>query len=725
MKEIENIIIYKSIEDGIEIKKSCIIYKDGSIKEGNFEDAVVAIKEVAKERNITTKAELKEIINKEIVYTMTEEEFKNSSLLSQEKEEANTIVITKEEQEEIINDDEEVVYEENYDEENNNDNYYIDYTEEYENDSSKSDGCLKVVAGTIVVGLIIAGTAYALSRCSKLGEKLVEGTTTTTTTDNIDETTNTTGTKTTTETTKIVYNNDLYDDYTLVELLNVTTNDFQKSSMINLSSSLTGFNNIFANKYLESGHDIKAALSFDEVVALQQAYNNYSVDEVRAYFNGYEVDAIHMSNAYKSASLQLMGAYAIENKENPVDMSILIDSTEGIDFYNRYHAMFLAAKEATGEEQLKLVKEFYDSVRKDFPITEEVRTEGISHSEDHNTLKDYQLAVAPMIASAEMIFQNIDVDYTLKDGEIDFINDIGLCNHADDKFERLETIMLGAYEDNENPLFEQYRNAIIAELKKDNNYVIDDAHRELSNLRRFQEVVNHDALWKHRTTYTGHFGESYTDSYGETTITWEESSTDYTTTTTTETTTIPDEDKKKVDQATEDDNNNARKKAEEEAEAEARRQQEEENRRRKAIEDEIAEDDKNIEKDIDNINKTIDGNNKDTDSSNNKPVNENDYDNIDFDDNHSDKDGNLDDSVKNVTTDGSGANQDLPDPNVTGAKFDTKVTQTNSNIPDYAMENAESNTSYIEPVGNDAYIEYSDEYTLYDEDGNPIISKHM
>ena len=71
--------------------------------------------------------------------------------------------------------------------------------------------------------------------------------------------------------------------------------------MINISSSLNGFNKVFADNYVESGHDIKAALSFDEVVALQQAYNNYSSDEIRAYFNGYEVDAVYMSNAYKSA----------------------------------------------------------------------------------------------------------------------------------------------------------------------------------------------------------------------------------------------------------------------------------------------------------------------------------------------------------------------------------------------------------------------------------------
>ena len=734
MKEINNIVNYTSIVDGKKVVKSCIFYTDGRIEEVSYDEAVVITKKLLQTEGKTLK-DFKEMLNKDTFYAMTEEEFKErfdsfkpakefemedldeaiKKLESIElkrkdkaKEEETIIpVIQVYEPEEDTEPEEEVVYEEEI--EDIEDSEYEDFTEEEqveETDESESDheyrnNGLKIAATFVAGALAIVGCAYILNRCSKTGKLTSTDTTATTTFDNNNDNSNiseTTGDDyiITDGSTYELNNNDLYNDFTFGELLDVTNNDFQKSSMINVSSSLNGFNIVFANNYTESGHDIKAALSFDEVVALQQAYNNYSTDEVRAYFNGNEVDAVYMSNAYKSASLQLMGAYTIESSENPVDMSILIDSQEGRDFYNRYHAMFLAAKEATGDEQIRLVKEFYAAVEKDFPITEEVRTEGISHSEDHNSLKDYQLSVVPMIASAEMIFQNLGIDHTLDNTSIDFINDIGLCNHADDKFERIETIMLGAYEDNTNPLFIQYKNAIITDLINSNSYVIDDAHRELSNLRRFQGIVNHDELWKHRTTYTGQYGQTYTDSTSTTTVVSGD---------------VSDEDKAKVDEETNKQNEENKKKAEEEAEAERKRQQEEADKNKKSIENEIAEDDRNLQKDIDDANSKI---------NNGQTPNENDYNNIDFDDNHSNGNGDLDNSVKNITTDGSGANQDLPDPNDYGKDFDSRVPERSYTVT-YTVDN---NAAYVEYAGEgNSYIEYDYEYTSYDGDGNPITTE--
>ena len=92
---------------------------------------------------------------------------------------------------------------------------------------------------------------------------------------------------------------------------------------------MDGFNNEFASHYIEEGKDIRAALKFEEVVALQVAYNDYSKEELKAYFNGADIRAEDLTRAYKDGSLQLMGAYAMEDPEHPVDMSMLIESEEG------------------------------------------------------------------------------------------------------------------------------------------------------------------------------------------------------------------------------------------------------------------------------------------------------------------------------------------------------------------------------------------------------------
>lgn len=742
IKKIRNIVIYKTKE----AIKSCVFYEDGTYEDGTYEDGLNACEIVAKERNVNSKDAFRDMMNHDIVYVMSEKEFKEKfDTFKPEinKIDMNEIIAEVLEQDENIEeeiDSEEVIYEEDY-----NGDYYEEFNEdsideeEIEEEIDEEDNFfnnaglklrennLGIKIGAAAVGLLVGiGLFTYCHRRSKEGK--IENSNITTTNTTIEETYESTLPE---ENITVEYNNDLYDDYTFSELLDVTTNEFQRNSMINLSASLNGFNGSFAENYIEAGNDIRAALSFDEVVALQQAYNNYSIDEVRAYFNGYEVNAIDMSNAYKNASLQLMGAYVIETSQNPVDMSILIDSQEGRDFYERYHSMFLAAKEATGEERIRLVNEFYQAVREDFPITEEVRTEGISHSEAHNSLEDYQLAVAPMIAAAEMMFQNLDVDYTLNTienniSEIDFINDIGLCNHADDKFERLETIMLGSYEDNTNPLYEQYKNAIIAELQNNNNYVIDDSHRELANLRSFQTTLDSLNIFIDRfTIYEGNTYISTTSSQAQSSSTsstrsWEES----TTTTWTETTYTPmpitPEAQAAIDAQIARDNAVGYQISMTDAQAEAARLQAEADRQAALVEAEIAAFNQQTQDQINDINNVI---------NNGGTPNENNYSHVDFDDNHSDRNGNLDDSVENVTTNPSGADQPLPDPNRTGAEFDARsndiaysnpepVTINDNNISDFETAYIE----YVETIEGGAYIEYEEDYILYDENGEPIIA---
>ena len=132
----------------------------------------------------------------------------------------------------------------------------------------------------------------------------------------------------------LVYgNNNHYDDYSYQELLKVTKSEPQKAAMTTVATTLDGFNDGFANAHIEEGKDVKAALTFEEMVALQQAYNTYSNDEIRAIFNGATIRSDDMSRNYKDANLQLMGAYVISTSENHVDMSGLINSEEGKAFY--------------------------------------------------------------------------------------------------------------------------------------------------------------------------------------------------------------------------------------------------------------------------------------------------------------------------------------------------------------------------------------------------------
>jgi len=474
------------------------------------------------------------------------------------------------------------------------------------------------------------------------------------------------------KTTLIAGDNSLYDEYSYSDLLQVTESKTQKKAMKYLGKTIKNFNGKFADAHLESDKVIRASLTFDEVVALQQAYNNYNKNQIKAYFNGTEMDASEMEKDYKSASLQLMGAHVIETRENPVDMSSLLNSKEEKEFYEHYHELFLQAKEATGTDKIAKVNAFRQEIRKDFPITQEVRTEGIMHAEDYDKIESYKLSITPMIAAAEMMFQNLETDNTLNDLEIDFLNDIGLCNYAQDKFAKIQTITLSAEEDNTNPLYDQYRDALIQELKNKGQYITKDKKRDLSRLDSFQNTVN----WhfeQNSNNLSSASSSATTESHNET-RTWTTTDTTYTTEQTIEEQEIPAAEKDKIDQEIEKENKKAEKEGKKKAKQKQKKMQEEADEEASKVKEEVEKDEEDMQDKINDANNQINQNNADDDTSNDKPVNEDDFGDheVDFDNNHSDENGNLDNSVENITTDSTGdqTDEELPDPNKTGAEFD-------------------------------------------------------
>ena len=573
----------------------------------------------------------------------------------------------------------------------------------------------KIAAIAVSVAMIF-GISAGLHSCSK--HRTLEGRMNNS---NIESMTNLDETESNIDGIIITGDNSTYNNLTVQQLLDVTTNKAQKDSMSNLHTSIIGFNQTFADAHAgsyqnEAGEtiNVRAALSFDEMVALQQAYNDYSKTELKAYFNGADIDKDTITRAYKDASLQLMGAYVIETSENPVDMSGLINTDEGKEFYNRYHQMFLAAKQATGDDKLEKIKAFYTAVKQDFPITQEVRTEGIAHADDYASLASYKLSVAPMIAAGEMMWQNYEVDETLDDSTIDFLNDLGLCNYAESKFEKIEMISLSSESDSTNPLYDQYKEAFEKELKEQNIYVIDDEHRELSKLQEFQDAVN----WHFENTegygYTSVVEMTTSETYQETSS-YQTSSTSYTTEQTREQVdesevpeSVREELKSEVDSEIASENEQAKQEAEKEAEETRKEMQSEEDKKAEEIKEEVKKDDEKLQDQIDQANDTINDNNKDQDPSNDNKVNESDFDgNVDFDDDHSDENGNLDDSVKDITTDGTGnqTGEELPDPNQTGAEFD-------NNAP---SEDTSSSTNTSEETPSTSTDGSSDDVFEYEE----------
>ena len=446
-----------------------------------------------------------------------------------------------------------------------------------------------------------------------------------------------------------------------IRLLKQTKNETQKDAMMHASYMMDNYNTTFANAYLQPGSEVKAALTWDEMMALNLAYNDYSPEEISAMFNGAEIDATEFSNAYKNGTLQLMGAYVIADDEDPVNSYKFLRDEQQQEFVKKYEYLFYAAKNAETEEQMiERVNAFYAELHKDFPITDEVRTQGISHAEGRAQIEPYKLAVTPIVAASEMMFQNLAIDHTLSDSAIAYFNDLGLCNLADSIFEKAMYITLTDETDKKNPTYDQFKAMKIAELEAEDSYNIGDAERDLSQLDEFKYWVN------------GFYLEKFGYVYDPGKVTYTTHTSTHTTTRTETTTTTTDSREEAVEQAGEEkvqaaedavdaelerENEEARRQAEEEAEKKRQEEQAKADEERRQQEEEVRQDEEDLQQEINDANEEIE---------NGGTVNEDDFGDhgVDFDDEYEDGNGNLDPSVENITTDGTGAvdgDEELPD----------------------------------------------------------------
>ena len=506
--------------------------------------------------------------------------------------------------------------------------------------------------------------------------------------------------------------NDILDNLSYEQLLQVTNSEIQQQEMSKIGNYLDYFNGTFADKYVEANHPgVRAVLTWEEVNAINLAYNDFSKEEIRAIFNGEEVSSAAFTNSYKEATLQLMGAFVLETRDMPVNLDSLLNTEDGKAFYQKYNELFLRCKETTGQEQLNAVNAFYQELYKDFPISDEVREVGISHSETRDDIESYKLSVTPMVAAAEIMFQNLEIDHTLSDKAVAYFNDLGLCEFAQGKYERAEQIMLCSEDDKSLPTYQQFMNTKVKDLTDKNIYFVSDEKRDISQYDLFQKWVNgHFNLDANGSFVIGDsISQSITtkvvDTYTTTDTTYHTETTRTETSDRNKAVSMAGEDavsraEAEVDKQFAAENEAAKAEGEAQAAQNQQQMQEEADKEAEEIREEIAQDDQDFQDKIDDANNQIDENNKDQNTGNDKPVNEGDLGHgTDFDDQHSNEQGDLDSSVGNITTDGTGANPEFPDPNVSGDAFDQAQ-------PDYS--NQPEGTFTAGEVDGQTFIEYEE-----------------
>ena len=517
--------------------------------------------------------------------------------------------------------------------------------------------------------------------------------------------------------------NDDFANFDYQLLLDITTNETQKQEMQKIGNFLDSYNGTFADYYLEENHaGVRAALRWEEVSALNLAYNDFSKEEIAAIYNGYEVKSAEFTEAYKEATLQLFGAFAMSDRDHSIPIEMLVNDPEGQAFVQKYKDLFYDAVEATGQAKIDAANRLYQEVFKDYPIDSEIREVGISHAESRNSMESYKLAAVPIISAAEAMFQNLEIDHTLYDKAVEYFNDIGLCNYAQGQFDRAETITLSSQEDEKNPTYQQFMDAKIRELTAEDIYYKNDLSRDLSQLDKFQDRVN----WHFNLDANGNLvvGDTLKESY--TVRTYTESTTQVTGGET-KTSNVSREEavsrfgedevrrrEAAVNRQFDAENEEAKRQAEAAAEEKRQELQQEADKAAEEVRQEIEDDEKDLQQDIEDANNQIDENNKDQDSTNNVPVGEDDFGDhgVDFDGDPTTNNGELDDSVQDITTNGDGAGSEMPDPNESGDAFDQEAPEYN-NQPSGTVGGDSSYGTYEDPIvtntpSGDTILEYEE-----------------
>ena len=510
-------------------------------------------------------------------------------------------------------------------------------------------------------------------------------------------------------------------DYQL--LLDITTNETQKQEMQKIGNFLDSYNGTFADYYLEENHaGVRAALRWEEVSALSLAYNDFSKEEIAAIFNGYEVKSAEFTEAYKEATLQLFGAFAMSDRDHSIPIEMLVNDSEGQAFVQKYKDLFYDVVEATGQAKIDAANRLYQEVFKDYPIDSEIREVGISHAESRNSMESYKLAAVPIISAAEAMFQNLEIDHTLYDKAVEYFNDIGLCNYAQGQFDRAETITLSSQEDEKNPTYQQFMDAKIRELTAEDIYYKNDLSRDLSQLDKFQDRVN----WHFNLDANGNLvvGDTLKESY--TVRTYTESTTQVTGSET-KTSNVSREEavsrfgedevrrrEAAVNRQFDAENEEAKRQADAAAEEKRQELQQEADKAAEEVRQEIEDDEKDLQQDIEDANNQIDENNKDQNPGNDTPIKEEDFGDhgVDFDGDPTTDNGELDDSVQDITTNGDGVGGEMPDPGESGDAFDQEAPDYN-NQPSGTVGGDSSYGTYEEPIvtnmpSGDSILEYEE-----------------
>ena len=542
-----------------------------------------------------------------------------------------------------------------------------------------------------------------------------------------------------------------FSKMTYEELISATTLEAQKNAMKAVGEVLDDVNVKLGSKVNEK--DIVAGISFDEATAMYVASNNLSATQIAAIYNGYSVKAGNVEENYKNAfNLLTYNLVMADNKE--VDLSKFSSDSEGVKFVSKYNNLYYAIKAAKNKEDIeKALNNFYTTFRQDYSYILNKEDIEIGFAHDYYTELNNRYEVLPLIYATALEVQYRNFTQTLTTEEINIINQYGICNELEDIFRLVQDVTneidcntdcivkVDECDFENNPKYTDFRKASNAKLGK--YAIVKGVSRKIEELTTLISKLNITFINGEYTISTYENGYYYEYNSDGSVVVKEVTETTYKNTTSTNTITreeaikkfglarveeMEKEAKAKCEANIAKENEEAKKQGYYEASIVDNAITKEIERDTRAKEKIVQEKENDFNNKINEANNQINKNNE-SQTDQNKPINEKDFGdhNVTFDKNYTDGNGNLDSSVKNIGTDSKGVEEQLPDPNETGKKFDTYSASTDSNIIEYIPNELNDNPVIVDATTTsyegivETYVESLD--GIGETENNKVLTK--
>ena len=265
MKKIKNIVFYETYANGKVEKRACFFLMNGYVEDVSYDEAINACFKICKERNITSKEEFANMINKDTIHVVSEKKLLNnlnyySPTIDEIKEAQKLEKEARNKRDKNKNLD--LPEKSNKISDTDTLNCNVVNTEKKPgifknafNKFKKSRVAKRVVAVATAFAVAIGSGHFALNHKSMKGEMLDSNVITTSQDIGGDAVQQVNASSN----VNIVIDNSNYDNYSYEQLQSVTSNVTQKESMNSLYNTITSFNGDFASSHIEQGKDIRAS----------------------------------------------------------------------------------------------------------------------------------------------------------------------------------------------------------------------------------------------------------------------------------------------------------------------------------------------------------------------------------------------------------------------------------------------------------------------------------